>query len=138
MWCIPPAANAEFVYHMEDVLDVYHRPPDPQHPLVCLDEATKQLIGAGRDPRPAKSGEVEPAILNLHERIENKLFLDRTRKDSNFERPHICATLFLIEKCWHNAAAGSRYRLSAARSAPRRAAPPTGKAGRRQGIRTCA
>src|SRR3954464_7882900 len=40
------------------------------------------------------------AILNLHERIENKLFLDRTRKDSNFKRPHICATLFQIEKCW--------------------------------------
>jgi hypothetical protein len=40
------------------------------------------------------------AILNLHERIKNKLFLDRTRKDSNFKRPHICATLFQIEKCW--------------------------------------
>jgi hypothetical protein len=40
-----------------------------------------------------------PAILNLHERIENKLFLNRTRKDSNFKRPHICATLFQIEKC---------------------------------------
>jgi hypothetical protein len=39
------------------------------------------------------------AILNLHERIENKLFLDRTRKDSNFKRPHIYATLFQIEKC---------------------------------------
>jgi transposase len=40
------------------------------------------------------------AILNLHERIENKLFLDRTRKDSSFKRPHIYATLFQIEKCW--------------------------------------
>jgi hypothetical protein len=27
------------------------------------------------------------------------LFLDRTRKDSNFKRPYICATLFQIEKC---------------------------------------
>src|SRR3954453_20999394 len=45
-------------------------------------------------PEPDKS------LLNLHERIENKLFLDRTRKDSNFKRPHICATLFQIEKCW--------------------------------------
>jgi hypothetical protein len=35
----------------------------------------------------------------LHERIKNKLFLDRTRKDSNFKPPHICATLFQIEKC---------------------------------------
>src|SRR4051794_7903793 len=50
---------------------------------------TLQLLGGG-----------QAAILNLHERIENKLFLDRTRKDSNFKRPHICATLFQIEKCW--------------------------------------
>ena len=57
MWCIPPTANAEFVYHMEDVLDVYHRPADPRHPVVCLDEATKQLIG--EEPLPAKPGEVE-------------------------------------------------------------------------------
>jgi hypothetical protein len=57
MWCIPPAANAEFVYPMEDVLDVYHRPADPQHPVVCLDEATKPLIG--EEPLPAKPGEVE-------------------------------------------------------------------------------
>ena len=28
-----------------------------------------------------------PAILNLHERIENKLFLDRTRKDFEFQTP---------------------------------------------------
>ena len=30
---------------MEDVLEVYHRPYDPKRPLVCLDEASKQLIG---------------------------------------------------------------------------------------------
>jgi hypothetical protein len=56
MWCIPPTASAEFVYHMEDVLDVYHRPADPQRPVVCLDEATKQLIGEVREPLPAKPG----------------------------------------------------------------------------------
>jgi hypothetical protein len=49
--------------------------------------------------RVITSAAVAPAILNLHERIENKLFLDRTRKDSNFKRPHIYATLFQIEKC---------------------------------------
>jgi hypothetical protein len=25
-WCIPPRQNAEFVYHMEYVLEVYQRP----------------------------------------------------------------------------------------------------------------
>src|SRR3954470_19721886 len=48
------------------------------------------------------------AILNLHERIENKLFLDRTRKDSNFKRSHIYATLFQIEKCCSAGSGGCR------------------------------
>jgi hypothetical protein len=55
MWCIPPKASAEFVYHMEDVLAVYHRPYDPRRPVVCMDETFKQLIGEAREPlrRPA-------------------------------------------------------------------------------------
>lgn len=44
---------------MEDVLEVYHRPHDPQRPLVCMDEASKQLIGEVRDPLPAGPGRVE-------------------------------------------------------------------------------
>jgi transposase len=52
MWCIPPLASAEFVAPMEDVLDVYERPYDPNYPQVCLDETSKQLIGEVRDPLP--------------------------------------------------------------------------------------
>ena len=33
---------------MEDVLEVYHRPYDPARPLVCLDEASKQLLAETR------------------------------------------------------------------------------------------
>ena len=33
---------------MEDVLKVYHRPQDPARPLVCLDEASKQLLAETR------------------------------------------------------------------------------------------
>jgi hypothetical protein len=40
---IPPDASAAFVANMEDVLEVYQRPHDPQRPLVCLDETSKQL-----------------------------------------------------------------------------------------------
>ena len=39
---------------MEDVLEVYARPRDPQRPLVCLDEFCKQLIGEARDVLPAQ------------------------------------------------------------------------------------
>lgn len=35
---------------MEEVLDVYQRPYDPQHPVVCLDESPHQLISETRIP----------------------------------------------------------------------------------------
>src|SRR6202158_20193 len=41
---------------MEDVLEVYHRPYDEKRPLVCLDEASKQLIGEVARPLPAEPG----------------------------------------------------------------------------------
>ena len=41
---------------MEDVLEVYQRPHDPDRPVVCLDETTKQLIKETRVPVPAKAG----------------------------------------------------------------------------------
>ena len=56
-WVIPPDANAAFVATMEDVLEVYQRPHDPQRPLVCLDETSKQLIIETRAPIPAKPGQ---------------------------------------------------------------------------------
>jgi hypothetical protein len=59
MWCIPPKQSAEFVYHMEDVLEVYRRPYDPGRPVVCLDETFKQLIGETRQPLPPRPGAVE-------------------------------------------------------------------------------
>ena len=59
MWCIPPKQSGEFVYHMEDVLDVYHRPYDKARPVVCLDETFKQLIGEVREPLPIVPGQVE-------------------------------------------------------------------------------
>jgi hypothetical protein len=44
---------------MEDVLEVYHRPYDEQRPLVCLDEASKQLIGETVQPLPTEPGQPE-------------------------------------------------------------------------------
>jgi hypothetical protein len=54
---IPPKADAEFVAAMEDVLEVYHRPYDEGRPLVCLDEASKQLVGEVVEPIPAEPGQ---------------------------------------------------------------------------------
>ena len=44
---------------MEDVLEVYHRPYDEKRPLVCLDEASKQLVGEAVQPIPAEPGQPE-------------------------------------------------------------------------------
>ena len=54
---IPPDANAAFVAAMEDILEVYQRPYDPQRPLVCLDETSKQLIAETRVPIATKPGQ---------------------------------------------------------------------------------
>ena len=42
---------------MEDVLDVYARPYDPRFPVICMDEASKQLVGEVRDPLPMRPGD---------------------------------------------------------------------------------
>jgi hypothetical protein len=43
---------------MEDILDVYARPPDPARPLVCFDEAGKELQDHVRPPQPLAPGQV--------------------------------------------------------------------------------
>jgi len=58
-WVIAPEANAAFVAAMEDILEVYQRPRDPEKPLVCLDETSKQLIIETRKPTQAEPGKPE-------------------------------------------------------------------------------
>lgn len=41
---------------MEDILGVYTRPHDPDCPLVCLDETSKQLVAETRLPVPMRAG----------------------------------------------------------------------------------
>ncbi|EKU96262.1 hypothetical protein Lepto7375DRAFT_0248 [Leptolyngbya sp. PCC 7375] len=52
-WVIPPEADAEFVAHMEAVLDLYAKPYDPTRPVVCMDEQPVQLQKETRPPQPA-------------------------------------------------------------------------------------
>lgn len=54
---IAPEASAAFVASMEDVLEVYQRPHDPERPLVCLDETSKQMITETRKPIAARPGQ---------------------------------------------------------------------------------
>ena len=43
-WVIPPEADAEFVAHMEEVLETYEKPYDPAVPVLCMDEQPVQLL----------------------------------------------------------------------------------------------
>jgi len=56
---IPPLQNGDFVANMEKVLEVYKRPYDEKHPVVCMDESPKQLIGEIQTPVAAKPGSEE-------------------------------------------------------------------------------
>jgi hypothetical protein len=49
-WVIPPEADAEFVANMEEVLEVYERPYDPDYPVLCMDEQPVQLLKETRVP----------------------------------------------------------------------------------------
>jgi hypothetical protein len=57
-WCIPDKENAAFVCAMEDVLELYHWPHNPQEPLVCFDEDSKQQTKETRLPWPAQPGDL--------------------------------------------------------------------------------
>lgn len=53
---IPPDHSSDFVAQMEKVLEVYKRPYAAQHPVVCMDESPKQLIGEIKSPIRASTG----------------------------------------------------------------------------------
>jgi len=43
-WMIPPDGDAAFAANMEEVLETYALPYDPQQPVVCMDEQPVQLL----------------------------------------------------------------------------------------------
>lgn len=63
---------------MENVLDVYEAPYDPQRPVVCVDETPRQLIAEVRPPEPMQPG--TPA-----------------REDAEYERKGVAEILLFCE-----------------------------------------
>jgi len=90
-YCLPEAPSGEFVYHMEDVLEVYTRPYDPRRPQVCLDETSVQLVGETRTPVPMAPG--RPA-----------------RYDYEYERNGVAAVFMLTEplRGWREVVVGDQ------------------------------
>ena len=50
--------SGEFVARMEDVLDLYQPEYNPERPVVCFDETSRQLTGEVRPPIEAAPGRV--------------------------------------------------------------------------------
>ena len=55
MWCVAEL-NEDYIAKMEDVLEVYERPYDPNEPVVCLDEKPVTLHADVRPASLAKPG----------------------------------------------------------------------------------
>ena len=53
-----PKVSGEFVARMEDVLDLYQPEYNPERPVVCFDETSRQLTGEVRPPIEAAPGRV--------------------------------------------------------------------------------
>jgi hypothetical protein len=63
-WCIPEKNRARFVAQLEDVLDVYTAAHTEEEPLICMDEASKQLLSDPQAPIPMAAG--QPAREDYH------------------------------------------------------------------------
>ena len=51
-----PELHEEYIARMEDILQIYEKPYDPQEPVLCLDEKSVTLPADVRPPSPAVPG----------------------------------------------------------------------------------
>jgi len=94
---------------MEEVLDVYQRPYDANRPLLCLDEASKQLVAETRKALGVKPGTPKrvdaeyrrcgtDSVFMINAPLEGKRYVrvreQRTRKDFAAVILEICDVLY--------------------------------------------
>jgi DDE superfamily endonuclease len=60
---------------MEDVLAIYQCPLDPDHPVICMDETSKQLVSETRVALPAEPGQPRREDYEYERRGVVNLFL---------------------------------------------------------------
>src|SRR5271156_5295550 len=98
MWCVAEL-NEDYIAKMEDVLETYERPYDPQEPVVCLDEKPVTLHADVRPASPAKPGQ-------------------EARQDNEYERRGT-ANVFCAESLRPAATSPSRLRIVPHSSSPK-------------------
>ena len=67
--------SAEFVWRMEEVLDLYEEPHDPKRPTVCFDEMPYQMVAEKRVPIAAKPGRPQRYDYEYERRGVRNLFM---------------------------------------------------------------
>jgi DDE superfamily endonuclease len=93
---IAPEKNAEFVAAMEKVLEVYKHPYNQKHPVICMDESSKQLIEEVVTPIPASPNNLEKQdyeykrngvcnIFMVNEPLTGKRYVEITEKKTKKE-----------------------------------------------------
>ena len=82
---------------MEDVLEVYHLPYDPDYPVVCMDESSKQMIGEVHTPIPCKPG--RPLRID-HEYVRNGVAEIFMEVEPLAGRRHVAVTERRTRKDW--------------------------------------
>jgi DDE superfamily endonuclease len=70
--------DSQFIWHMEEVLDIYERPYDKDLPVICFDERPCQLMGDVLVPLPLEPGKP-------------------LRQDYHYERKGTCVVLLAVE-----------------------------------------
>lgn len=73
-WCIPKI-DADYVWRMEEVLELYADPLDKERPVVCFDESPFQLIGETHLSIPMKSGQPRRVDYEYERRGSANMFL---------------------------------------------------------------
>jgi hypothetical protein len=81
---VPPDADGEYVWHMEDVIQTYMLPYDAKRPVVCFDEASRQLFG---EVKPAQRSQASKAG------TAGKA----ARVDYEYERKGVCNLFMMCE-----------------------------------------
>ncbi len=97
---------------MEDVLEVYHRPYNPQFPVVCMDEKPYQLLGETREPLPMKPGKEKRedseyirngtcSIFIFTEPLKGWRYADVSKRRTKIDWAH--HVQYLLTECYPNA-----------------------------------
>ena len=89
---------------MEDVLEIYQRPQDPAHPVVCVDETSQQHIKETRPPLPMAAGRPNRSDYTYRRNGVSNLFMifapllgfrhvEVTHRRTSIDFAHICRDL---------------------------------------------